>query len=234
MRSVQTHGSAHARRARASPACLARLAPDTGAVSPMLSALLSIPHPSSCRPSLQTVSRPSTLLWRLCHSRRVSVPAGDPRLTSHRLPAVPAPITRQASRRRFPPCLSAPDSASPLPFTCGYLGPWGGSGLRRSLAGSPACLAESSSSSSGPVVHLPLLPTPPRGGAVAFDYARMHARAAGTSTPLSVCAHGRTRIAPRRATLPDHRTYGSRIRRFGCSGRHFSLSIPEEQVRGHG
>ena len=44
----------------------------------------------------------------------------------------------------------------------------------------------------GPVVHLPLLPTPPRGGAVAFDYARMHVRAAGTRTLLSVCAHGRT------------------------------------------
>jgi hypothetical protein len=62
IRSVQTHGSAHAHRARTSPACLARLTPATDAGSLMLSVFPFIPHPSSCRPSLQTVSRPSTLL----------------------------------------------------------------------------------------------------------------------------------------------------------------------------
>jgi hypothetical protein len=39
--------------------------------------------------------------------------------------------------RRFPPCSSAKDSTTPLLFTRGYLGLWGRSGLRLSLAGSP-------------------------------------------------------------------------------------------------
>ena len=62
IRSVQTHGTAHAHRARTSPACLVPLSPDTRAGSRWFSMSPFIPHPSSCRPSLQTVSRPSTLL----------------------------------------------------------------------------------------------------------------------------------------------------------------------------
>ena len=43
-------------------------------------------------------------------------------------------------------------------------------GLRHYLAGSPQPQAESGSSSCGPVVHLPLLSTPPHGDAVTFGY----------------------------------------------------------------
>jgi hypothetical protein len=117
MRFVQTHGSAHAPGARASAACLARLAPDTGAALLLLSVYPDSTHPSPCRPSLQTVSRPSTLLRRLCQSRRVSVPAGDPRLTHtgfqpFRLqPPVRhrgAAFFRASARRTPPPRFSSP------------------------------------------------------------------------------------------------------------------------------
>ena len=138
MRFVQTHGSAHASGVRASAACLARLAPVTGAALLLLSVYPDFTHPSPCRPSLQTVSRPSTLLRRLCQSRRVSVPAGDPRLTYTDFPPfrLQAPVRHRGAA--FLTCFSAPDSTAPLLFTRGYWEPWGGSGLRNSPACSPA------------------------------------------------------------------------------------------------
>jgi hypothetical protein len=64
--------------------------------------------------------------------------------------------------------------------------------LRPSHADSPLHLAESSSSSCGPRIHLPLLPTPPHGGAVTFGYGPESVCPEGTSTPLMKCARRRT------------------------------------------
>ncbi len=59
-----------------------------------------------------------------------------------------------------------------------------GSGLRHSLAGSPTRPAESRSLSYGPMVHLRLLSTPPRGDAVTLSYRPESAGLEGTCTPL--------------------------------------------------
>jgi hypothetical protein len=53
-------------------------------------------------------------------------------------------------------------------------------------------LAVSSSSSCGLVIHLPLLPTPPRSGAVTFGYGPESVCPRRTSTSLILCAFGRT------------------------------------------
>jgi hypothetical protein len=119
-------------------------------------------------------------------------PTSD-RSASNHPTASPTLLLLRASARRPPVPLSCSlaleDSGTPL-------------GFAHSLVGSPCCLAESSSLSCGPVFHLQLLSTPPFGDAVTFGYMRMHARMVGTSTQLSVCAHGRTRATaspPRRS-----------------------------------
>ncbi len=69
-----------------------------------------------------------------------------------------------------------------------------GSGLRHSPAGSPTRPAVSRSSLSyGPMVHLRLLPTPPRGDAVTFSYRPESAGLEGTRTPLIEYTFRRTR-----------------------------------------
>ncbi len=95
----------------------------------------------------------------------------------HRLPTIPPPITPQSPAIAFTSVLPAPartsiasegDRVGSTPFKPSA---WPtGSGLRLIVAGSPDCMAESSSSSCGLVVHLPLLSTPPHGDAVTVDY----------------------------------------------------------------
>ena len=94
----------------------------------------------------------------------------------HRLPTIPPPITPQSPTIAFTFVLLAP-AWTPCPFRGGVSSfsfkpsAWPAcSGLRLIGAGSPDCVAESSSSSCGLVVHLPLLSTPPRGDAVTVDY----------------------------------------------------------------
>jgi len=60
----------------------------------------------------------------------------------------------------------------------------GGLGFAISPAGSPSRPAESRSLSYGPMVHLRLLSTPPRGDAVTFRYRPESAGLEGTRTPL--------------------------------------------------
>ena len=78
--------------------------------------------------------------------------------------------------------------------------------LRHCLAGSPVRQAESSSLSCGLVVHLLLLPTPPRGDAVTVDYRPESVCLKGTSTPPTSHAHRRTRRTLKGA-VPDHYQY---------------------------
>src|SRR6516162_5866130 len=75
-------------------------------------------------------------------------------LTPLCLPDIPTPTTR-AAQRSLLSVASAPPAAS---------------GLRHERAGSPPLHAESGSSSYGLPVHLRLLPTPPHGDAVTFNY----------------------------------------------------------------
>src|SRR6185295_17744 len=92
-----------------------------------------------------------------------------------------------APHRRF---LTLPLSA--MGFPCG-------SGLRPWSVGSPKHQAESSSSVCGPVSHLRLLPTPPRGDAVIFGSRPESVGLKRICTSLNECAHGRTdRRRPRR------------------------------------
>ena len=67
-----------------------------------------------------------------------------------------------------------------------------GSGLRPTLAGSPIGPAESSLSAYGLLLHLPLLPTPPRGDAVTVSYRPEWACLKGTCTLPTRHPHGRT------------------------------------------
>ena len=69
------------------------------------------------------------------------------------------------------------------------------SGLRLCLAGSPLTTAETSSLHYGPNVHLHLLPTPHRCGAVDFGYGPESVCPAGTCTPRVTRPHGRTKPA---------------------------------------
>ena len=72
------------------------------------------------------------------------------------------------------------------------------SGLRLSLAGSPIGPAESSSLSYGRLLHLPLLPTPPRGDAVTVGYRPESACLKRTLHPSSQTrsqTHDRARLA---------------------------------------
>ena len=93
------------------------------------------------------------------------------------LPTIPPPTTPWTPRIAL----------SPYPSACAAC-----SGLRHSLAGSPVHHAESSSSSCGLVVRLPLLPTPHRCGAVTVGYRPEKVYLEGTRTPPTKCARGRT------------------------------------------
>src|SRR6185295_18120177 len=100
-----------------------------------------------------------------------------------------------APHRRF---LTLPLSA--MGFPCG-------SGLRPWSVGSPKHQAESSSSVCGPVSHLRLLPTPPRGDAVIFGSRPESVGLKRICTSLNECAHGRTdRRRPRRRFSPESST----------------------------
>ena len=180
MRSVHTVDSTHGHRPRMSPACLA----PSGTVAGCGFVGPSVTHPPSCAPF---APRPLQALHRyygrsdshaVSRSSRVGLPA------SHTSPSRPfrlqPPSARPRRRFRTLP-ISATDS--PLPH---------GSRLRHFHAGSPTAQAESSSSSYGLVVHLLLLPTPPRDDAVAVGYRPESADLKRTSTSLLMCAHRRT------------------------------------------
>src|SRR5215470_3565054 len=109
----------------------------------------------------------------------------SPRLLALAFLTIPSPTTRRAPRRSF---CTLPLSSTGLRSR--------GPGFASVLAGSPARLAESSSSSYGLVVHLLLLPTSPRGDAVTVDYRSESAYLEGTFTPLSNAPFGRTTGGP--------------------------------------
>ena len=72
-----------------------------------------------------------------------------------------------------------------------------GLGFRTSLAGSPRRPAKSRSSSYGPMVHLQLLSTPPRGGAVTFGFRPESACLGRTCTSLIEYTLRRTWVGQR-------------------------------------
>ena len=102
MRSVQTHASAHAHRARVLPACLVRLAPDTAAGSLVLSEPPSIAAPISLPPFAPSGFPPFDATTTALSFPPGLHPGGRSPFCAHRLPTVPTPTTRQA----FPSPLS--------------------------------------------------------------------------------------------------------------------------------
>ena len=127
---------------------------------------MTLSHLPSCLPSLGAVLLPALLAGFLssssfpplryhedsdsCTAHR---PCRSPRLLRHTFLVVPSPTTWAAwtSLNTTPAC--------PAFF-----------GLRPGIAGSSQLSAKSSSLFYGPTVRLRLLPTPPRGDAVTFDY----------------------------------------------------------------
>src|SRR5713226_8247353 len=97
------------------------------------------------------------------------------------LQSLPSPTTSPLPLVAFAPNPSAPGASRNR-----------GSGLRLSVAGSPCGPAESSSLSYGRLLHLPLLPTPPRGDAVTVGYRPEWACLKGTLTLPARHPHGRT------------------------------------------
>ena len=92
-------------------------------------------------------------------------------------PGLPASRRRTFRPFRLQPPVAAPGvwfgfPPGPTAWSADHipLGTMASLGLRLFLAGSPRQPAESSSSTYGLVVHLQLLPTPPRGDAVTFGY----------------------------------------------------------------
>jgi hypothetical protein len=83
------------------------------------------------------------------------------------------PSNRSASNHLLPPPGLSLVSSRSLPrglLTASLSGTIASLGLRHYLTGSPRQPAESSSSSCGPVIHLPLLSTPSHEDAVTFGY----------------------------------------------------------------
>jgi hypothetical protein len=81
------------------------------------------------------------------------------------------------------------------------------SGFRHRFAGSPSGQAEAGSLDYGLLIHLLLLPTPPRGDAVTFGYRPECVYLKRTCTSLAKYAYSRTNLAPlglsdRTATFP--------------------------------
>jgi hypothetical protein len=109
---------------------------------------------------------------RPCRGPSASIPVRTGLLVSCPVPSDPSvaipPLAARRARSGFV------TSAYRRTLRKGEPRPFGASaslGLRLSPAGSPRRQAESRSSKSyGRVVHLPLLPTPPHGDAVAFGY----------------------------------------------------------------
>jgi hypothetical protein len=98
----------------------------------------------------------------------VSFSGRSPCFTLSNLPAIPPPTTCRRLSAMSLVCdtqLTGGTGSRP-PTSRGTMR----LGLRLYLAGSPRRPAESSSSSCGLAVHLPLLPTPPHGDAVTFGY----------------------------------------------------------------
>ena len=178
IRSLHTSGSTQAHRARMSPACLAVSAggTDAGTVSfgtSLTSSTFLRPFAPRALPRFITTMDALTP-DRLSADGQVSL------IHARILPIVPPPTTPCRPRlalTRYP-------SADGLPVS--------GSGLRHFPAGSPRHKAESRSSSCGPIIHLLLLPTPPRDDAVAVGYRPESACLEGTSTLLYARAFRRT------------------------------------------
>lgn len=127
-------------------------------------------------------------------------------LHAFRLPTIPPPTTPWTPRIAL----------TPYPSACAAC-----SGLRHSVAGSPVHHAESSSSSCGLAVRLPLLPTPHRCGAVTVGYRPEKVYLEGTRTPPTKCARGRTTASVPLAlssARPVRGARGSRVG-LGCGRR---------------
>ena len=183
MRSVQTDGSTQPNSGRTSPE---RLAPiDRGTLVGLDSVCLSFTHPPSCVPSLGASYGDSSLLWTLRLLPGSLPPDRSPWFTYTAFTIVPSPTTP------CPPAVALTRYPSARRASANHRG----AGLRPSLAGSSRHQAESSSLSYGPTVHLLLLPTPPRGDAVTFDYRPENACLKRTHTSL-------TMHAPRRTSVP--------------------------------
>src|SRR6516162_8147948 len=99
------------------------------------------------------------------------------------------------------------------------------SGLRHERAGSPPLHAESGSSSYGLPVHLRLLPTPPHGDAVTFNYGAHDWLRHGLPPCKQSVLTERTR--PGEGRDPWHHGYRLSPVRRGASNRTY-LSVPSE------
>ena len=110
-------------------------------------------------------------------------------LNALELPPVPSPTTLRPSVAAlgYPEPDGSPSWRGPTSF--GALGEFGFAFESQARRVRPA---ESSSSSYGPGFHLLLLPTPPRGDAVAVGYGPESHCPTGTFIPLIQGAHGRT------------------------------------------
>jgi len=180
MRSLQTTGSTHAHRARTSPACLAPWGTPAGVAS----AGPSLTPSTSLRPFAPRALPRFLATMDALTPARLSAPGQVSLIHPRILPIIPPPTTPCRPRLAFP---RYPSADGP---------PVAGSGLRHSLVGSPRHQAESRSSSCGLIVHLLLLPTPPRGDAVAVGYRPESVCLEGTSTLLNAYAFRRTSAEP--------------------------------------
>ena len=173
IRSVQTDGSVHSQRDRASPACLA-----LGTVAGCSSACLDITYPPSCVPfaprSLQTLHH--------YYGRSDScpaLPAGQVSpLHAHELPTIPSPTTKCSPGSRtlpFAPRIVPSGRASPLNRRLADTSGRIEFVILRTWSFSSRCF-------------------PPRlaGDAVTFGYTLESEYVMRTFTSLFMCAHGRT------------------------------------------
>jgi hypothetical protein len=87
------------------------------------------------------------------------------------------------------------------------------------MAGSPTYTAVSSSLSCGLIVHLLLLPTPPRGDAVAVGYRPENVCLKRTFTSLTRCALRRTIVVVSPTINLCYIRHSSLKLKFGGSGR---------------
>ena len=125
MRSVQTSGSTQAQRARISPACLA-----SGTAAGVASTGLSSTHPPSCAPWLHAHYGRFIATMGALTPARLSLAGQVSLIHVHGLPAIPSPTTLRTPAAAFARYPSARRASLRL---------FGArSGLRHSLAGSPA------------------------------------------------------------------------------------------------
>ena len=161
MRSIQCEASAHHSTGVVIPPARVSSGDSLAALSEFPCIIPNISHPTSYLPSLEAVLLAAPL----------SVIPNGVGIMKVLTPDALTPIARSLRllRSAFPTFRPQPRNPSPSRFVS-RLSARGYSRLRHAIAGSPRDPAESGSSSYGLSLHLQLLPTPPHGDAVTFDY----------------------------------------------------------------